>query len=176
MKRFFSDSKIPEDPKVLLVQTANPNLTDIVLDQLIQKYGSENITFYRQRGMENYLKKRPSIKVIENPQKGRLKAARHLRRQKYDLAAMILSGEKGFWKLKTLPFYCNPKSIVLFNRIGESRKFSGQQMIDWILGKNAFSSHSLGYLKMIRLAFAPVIFIFLTTEYLLRRSEDNPAE
>lgn len=169
MTQGFFKSINKENVKVLLVQTANPDLTDIVLDSLIGQYGVENVTFFRQKGMEGHLKNRQTLTILENGKKSRLKTARQLRKMEFDIVAIILSGEKGFWKLKMFPFFYYPTRTVLFDRFGKCTKLSGKNMMKWVFGDSGNLSDPLGPLRLLRTVCAPVIFLFLAIKYFMNR-------
>ena len=169
MNQVFSKSVNKENVKVLLVQTANPDLTDIVLDSLIGQYGVKNVTFLRQKGMQGHLKNRQTLTILENKKKSRLKTARQLRKKKFDIVTIILSGENGFWKLKMLPIYCYPTRIMLFDRFGKSTKLSGKNIVKWVIGESEKLSDPLGPLRLLRTVCAPLIFLFLARKYFMNR-------
>ena len=113
--RFLRSPVLPAKPKVLLIQTANPALTDYALDRVIDIHGLENVTFFKQQGMDIHLKHRNNLRVINNNKKNKAETAKSIRRMKFDLVYGIWSGETGFWKLKLLLFYSDPLLVNIFN-------------------------------------------------------------
>jgi hypothetical protein len=163
--RFLFPKTLPDNPRILLIQTGNPNLTDVILDGLSERYGENAITFFSQRNMSGYLKPRDGIERIENPASNRWNLIAELRRRRFDLIGIVDSGERGFWKLKLLPFVLDPGQFIVFDRSATATAFSFGQMRSLLPGKQETAARRI---------LAPFIGIYLAAWWLRRRYTPTP--
>ncbi len=166
--RYLFTAGSPKKPKVLLVQTANPDLTSLVLDRLCAVYSPENVTLLQQRGMKPYMRSREGVRILRNVDEKRFTFVKTLRREKYDVVCFIVSGESGFRKLKCLPFLLDPYKIVAYDRQGRSYGLNQKSLIQWIAGEMKGDDNGPKKLKFARKLLAPFIFMYVAGWYVLK--------
>jgi hypothetical protein len=163
--RFLKKPTLPEPPSVLLVQTANPDLTMVVLKKLVERFGAKNTTLLFQRNMKSFLTIPSGVHIIENVKADRVDLVKKIRKMNFSLIATIASTDSGFWKLKLLPYVCTPRQIWIFDKNGQggAKDWSG-----FLRGQFSTIAHYRS-LTIFRRAFAPFIFAGLAVRYLLKK-------
>ena len=162
--RFLSSTELPDKPKVLIVQTANPNLTDHIIDALISEFGQDRVALFRQKGMAPYMIKRDGFQIIQNEKGGRLKTARNLKNDLFDIVCFANTDEPGFWKMRLLPFYCNPKSIYIYDRFGKRKEISKREVLSF-LSETIVNPGRISGFSVARILAAPFIFSVFGLKY-----------
>jgi hypothetical protein len=104
---------------VLVVQTCNPELLQHVAADAKKRFANAKVTVLIQRGMRPFLPPQLSDEVWENQTTGRRKLLRRLRARRFDAACVIWSGERGFWKLKLLPFALGVRAVWAYDRLAK---------------------------------------------------------
>jgi len=118
---------------VLLVQTCNPDLLGHVARAVRRRFPQAKLTVLVQRGMTPYLPPLPVDEQIENVAEQKRETMRQLRARRFDAVCFIESGEKGFWKLKLLPFFLSPKAIWLYDRLARPTPMSFSAALAYLL-------------------------------------------
>ncbi len=161
--RYLLRQVVPDDVRsVLTIQTCNADLLGhVVADaQCRFPYASHTVLF--QRGMQPYLPKMAGVELIENLEGGRWDLVRFLRTRVFEAVCIVASGEKGFWKLKFLPFVLNPGSIWVYDRLAVPKLLTLQGIGTLVFGPRE-------PLLTQRRTFAPLIFLDLLLYYWRRR-------
>ncbi|HPQ70673.1 MAG TPA: hypothetical protein PKW95_16225 [bacterium] len=112
---------------VLIVQTCNADLLGHVVAEARQRFARAKITVLVQKGMEPYLPELAADERLINPVAGQAALVRQLRARRFDAVCIVEGGERGFWKLKLLPFLLRPQGVWLYDRIARPWPLSMSQ-------------------------------------------------
>ena len=161
--RYLLRQVVPDDVRsVLTVQTCNADLLGHVVADAQRRFPHASHTVLFQRGMQPYLPQMAGVELIENLEGGRQELLRGLRARAFEAVCVVASGEKGFWKLKLLPFVLNPGSIWAYDRLAEPKLLTLQGLGTLVFGRRE-------PLLTPRRTLAPLIFLDLVLYYRRRR-------
>ena len=120
MKFLLQRAPEKEAGRVLVVQTCNPNLLDHVTKDVLSRHPGAEVEVLLQRGMRPWIVLQEGVNYLDNPEADRAEMVKRLRRRRYDLVVVTLSGEAGYWKLRLLPFGLDPRQVRVYNRHAQS--------------------------------------------------------
>jgi len=155
MRFLFAKTEPRTARRVLVVQTANPDLFVYVLRDAREFFPEAEIAALVQKGMDVYLPDPlPADRILNNEPMRRRELIAALRVARYDAVCVIESGETGFWKLKLLPVLLNPPAVWVYDRRAAPRALS----LSALLALSAGRKKGAAFLTPRRLA-APGIFL-----------------
>jgi len=175
--KFMFRRRAAADPRsVLLIQTCNPNLLEYVVRDLLDRLPDSKLTVLLQRNMRSYVIERPGVEYLDNPAQGGRAFASTISARRFDLMAFVLSGEAGYWKLKLLPFICDPIRVLVYNRMAQPRELNlfraGRVLYDMAgsMSGGARPGPVTGR-RALRKLLAPAILTYLALFYWRRNSK-----
>jgi hypothetical protein len=167
--------------RVLIVQTANPNLLDHVTRDVLARFPGARTDVLLQRGMRPWIVFHDGVTYLDNADAaGRRALLDALRAARYDVAVTVLSGEAGYWKLKLLPLLIAPTTVRVYDRFARSfplNVYSFAAYLAEVLGGIAGAANPGGITPrlVLRKLAAPGIALYLWA-YLRRRRLAGPRE
>ncbi len=114
---------------VLIVQTCNSDLLGHVVAEARRRFVQAKITVLVQKGMEPYLPALDCDERLINPAAGQTALVKQLRARRFDVVCIVEAGERGFRKLKLLPFLLRPQGVWLYDRIARPWPLSVRQAL-----------------------------------------------
>ena len=166
--------------RVLVVQTANPNLLDHVTRDVRERYPDARVEALLQRGMRPWIVFRDGVTYFDNPEGGRRAFLDRLRAERYDLVVTILSGEPGYWKLKLLPLLIGPGQVRVYDRFARPFALNVYSLAGYVseVGGGIAGAANPGGLTprvVLRKLAAPFLVLYLLA-FLWRRRLAGPRE
>lgn len=104
----------------IFVATAEPELIESVLATLKEEFPKVKFTPVGPRAYDEIFRGLDKPLWLEDLKVNPWQALRHLRRQGFEIAAVVLAGRPTFSKLKLLTFLLNPARFVVFNENADS--------------------------------------------------------
>ncbi len=112
---------------VLVVQTCNADLLGHVVAEARRQFSQAKLTVLVQKSMEPYLPELAADEQLSNTATGQAALVKQLRARRFDAVCIIEAGERGYRKLKLLPFLLRPQGAWLYDRLARPWPLSVNQ-------------------------------------------------
>lgn len=160
--------------RVLLVQTANPPAFNGILCAVRRRFHEAEIILAIHPETEKTLPRDHGCRICFINRKGKRECVRELRSLQCDTVIACFCAERGFWKLKLLPFLLGPRQFLIYNENADAYPLNRQHFhilckhIKWrarnVIRRETDLSNSilrLLIIKALRIALAPAAFMWL---------------
>jgi hypothetical protein len=123
MSVFARERNLQRYRKGVFVATAEPELIRKVLPVLKEEFPNLEFTFVGPRAYQEVFQSSGKSLWLEDLKLSPLQALTDLRKQHFDVAAVVLAGRPTFFKPKLMAFLLNPARFVVFNENADSFAF-----------------------------------------------------
>ena len=101
--------------RVLVVQTANAPVFNKIFCGVRRRFQTAAIELAIHPEMEKALPADHGCTLLHIDRKNKLQFVRKLKSRRYDTVVVGFCGERGFWKLKILPFLLGAQQVLVYN-------------------------------------------------------------